>query len=356
MNKKIVHVVGTGTIGLPLVGLLSRFKKQLDIDEVTFNKNSPLKTDKSQILQLMNLGAKLSTSEDRIKDFEKIGLNPSFSKEEAIQRASVVIDCTPGGVGLENKQKYYEKHKGSVKAFIAQGSEFGFGKMYAAGITSLTPNDQFIQVVSCNTHNIACLIKTFSDPSCENNGIKNSDFVCIRRSSDLSQDDEYVPAVASDKHKDSKWGTHHAKDVFHLLEKDFPNLKIFSSAVKISTQYMHTIRFFIRFTDDYKLTQENVMFRLKENPLIALTEKKTSNTIFSFGRDFGLYGRILNQTVISVPSLIVNEQENCLAGFCFTPQDGNSLLSSISATLFHLHPKTYKEKLKCLNPYIFKEI
>ena len=38
--------------------------------------------------------------------------------------------------------------------FIAQGSEFGFGKMYARGIndSALIPGeDKFLHVVSCNT-------------------------------------------------------------------------------------------------------------------------------------------------------------------------------------------------------------
>jgi len=30
-----------------------------------------------------------------------------------------------------NKEKYYNKYKDKIKGFMAQGSEFGFGKMYA---------------------------------------------------------------------------------------------------------------------------------------------------------------------------------------------------------------------------------
>ena len=33
-NKRIVHVVGTGTIGEPLIGLLAIFRRELGIDEV----------------------------------------------------------------------------------------------------------------------------------------------------------------------------------------------------------------------------------------------------------------------------------------------------------------------------------
>ena len=55
MERKIVHVVGTGTIGEPLIGLLCDYKEQLGIDEVTFNKNTPLRSDRSKVIDLLNL-------------------------------------------------------------------------------------------------------------------------------------------------------------------------------------------------------------------------------------------------------------------------------------------------------------
>ncbi len=41
MSEKVVHVVGTGTIGEPLIGLLSDYKEPLGVNEVSFHKNSP---------------------------------------------------------------------------------------------------------------------------------------------------------------------------------------------------------------------------------------------------------------------------------------------------------------------------
>ena len=49
MARKIVHVVGTGTIGEPLIGLLCDFKDDLGIDEITFHKNTPLPSDKTKV-------------------------------------------------------------------------------------------------------------------------------------------------------------------------------------------------------------------------------------------------------------------------------------------------------------------
>ena len=49
MERKIVHVVGTGTIGEPLIGLLCDYQGKLGIDEITFHKNSALKIDISKV-------------------------------------------------------------------------------------------------------------------------------------------------------------------------------------------------------------------------------------------------------------------------------------------------------------------
>ena len=62
-----------------------------------------------------------------------------------------------------HRWEQYLKRANPNRGFMAQGSEFGFGKMYARGINDevLEPGkDKYLQVVSCNTHNIAVLLKT----------------------------------------------------------------------------------------------------------------------------------------------------------------------------------------------------
>ena len=56
MSKKIVHIVGTGTIGEPLTGLFCDLKSELGIDGVTFHKNTPLTTDRSKVHSLIDRG------------------------------------------------------------------------------------------------------------------------------------------------------------------------------------------------------------------------------------------------------------------------------------------------------------
>lgn len=348
-------MVGTGTIGEPLIGLLSDFKAELGIDEVTFSKKQALLTDRSKVYALRKRGAKLCAEESAWKEFEKLGMEPSFRIDEALARASVVVDCTP--VGNQNKVQYYEKYTSSTHGFIAQGSEFGFGKMYARGINDSTlthGKDKFIHVVSCNTHNLSVLIKTIAmnngnDP----HGLESARFVCIRRANDISQDGDFIPAHQVNRHKEGRFGTHHARDAHELFKTLQLDLDLFSSAIKTNTQYMHTIWFHLLLKG--KITKEEVLKRLKECDRVALTYKNSSNAVFSFGRDHGHFGRILNQTVLVEATLeVVNEQE--VFGWCFTPQDGNALLSSVAATEFFLYPDEYEKRIQCLKPFFFSEV
>ena len=350
-QKNIVHVVGTGTIGEPLVGLFTQFGEKWGIDEVTFHKRTPSPDDRAMVNALINRGARLVADEQARDDFARLGHRVSYTAEEAIERATVVVDCTPAG--NENKVNTYSRVKGP-KAFVAQGSEFGFGKPYAYGINDEvhSAGDRFIQVVSCNTHNISVLLKTIAGREGKI-GITSAQFVCMRRANDVSDAKSFLAAPQAGRHDDPEFGTHHARDAYHLFQTLGEKLRLFSSAIKINTQYMHTLWFTIDL--DHDTTLEEVKASLRNNARIAVTNKRSVNQIFSFGRDHGYYGRILSQTVMPLSTLAMPGPRK-VVGFCYTPQDGNSLLSSVAATLRHLDEARVEENMDVLRPYIFREI
>jgi glyceraldehyde-3-phosphate dehydrogenase (NAD(P)) len=353
-NGRHVHVVGTGTIGEPLLGLLCTFRKELGIDTISFNKKQALTYDRPKVHALMRRGALLAADREMIPKFEELGMKISFDFEEALQRASVVIDCTPAG--NTNKEKNYGRYEQNTRGFVAQGSEFGFGKAYARGINDealSVAKDKYIQVVSCNTHNLAVVIDTLALQEKDPANLVEGRFVLIRRSSDISQDGSFVPAPQAGKHDDATFGTHHARDAYHLFKTLGYELPLFSSAMKVNTQYMHSMWFSIRLRE--KITLPQVIARLRENQRVALTEKRSGNTIFSFGRDQGHYGRLLSETVVSVPTLHVKDDHEVI-GFTFTPQDGNSLLSSVAIATWFLYPDDYVERLQALRAFFFDEI
>ena len=350
-SKNIVHVVGTGTIGEPLIGLFAQFKEKWNIDEVTFHKRTPAPEGRAMVNSLINRGARLAADEAARDDFARLGHRVSYTAEEALDRATVVVDCTPAG--NENKQGY-KRFKGP-KGFLAQGSEFGFGKPYARGINDevQSPDERFVQIVSCNTHNISVLLKTLA---CDKEGkisLEAGRFVCMRRANDVSDTKSFIAAPQAGKHDDPDFGTHHARDAHHLFQTLGEKLNLFSSAIKLNTQYMHTLWFDLDLHHDTSLDEVKAAFR--NNPRVAVTNKRYVNEIFSFGRDHGYYGRILSQTVVPIPTVAVPSSRK-IVGFCYTPQDGNSLLSSIAATLRYLDATKIDENLEVLRPYMFQEI
>ena len=175
----------------------------------------------------------------------------------------------------------------------------------------------------------------------------------MRRANDVSDGKGFIAAPEAGKHDDPAFGTHHAHDAHRLFETLGHNLNLFSSAIKINTQYMHTLWFDLDL--GHETTLEQVKSALRNNPRVACTNKRAVNAIFSFGRDHGYYGRIMSQTVVPVSTLTVPNPRK-VVGFCYTPQDGNSLLSSVAATLRHLDPNTLDDKIETLRPYILREI
>jgi glyceraldehyde-3-phosphate dehydrogenase (NAD(P)) len=354
-TKCIVHVVGTGTIGEPLVGLLLALREHLGVEEITFHKNRALLGDRAKVKNLIRRGAKLVVAAEKRAEFEKLGMQPSYDTQEALEQAAVVIDCTPEGMANQHKVEWYQ-HLSSAKGFIAQGSEFGFGKMYARGVNdaALIPGeDRFIQVVSCNTHNLAVLIETLALHDESEDNFMDGRFVCLRRASDISQEKSFIASPDVSPHKDGRFGTHHARDAWHLFNTLGYDLNLFSSVVKLNTQYMHSIWFNLRVKRAITLDEVNEKF--EANKYVALTQKTMANTIFSFGRDHGYFGRLLNQTVVSAPTLTVRDGHE-IVGFCFTPQDGNSLMSSIAATAWLLDPHSYEEHIQFVKSYLFDEV
>ncbi|MBI4152160.1 hypothetical protein HY495_00480 [Candidatus Woesearchaeota archaeon] len=359
MNRK-VHIVGTGTIGEPLIGLFTRHAQEWEIERVSFHKRTPLPNDRSKVLNLIKAGAVLAVEDAVRGEFERLGMQAELSSEEALSEADVVIDCTPAG--NDHKERIYQ-HLDGPKGFIAQGSEFGFGKPYARGINDqmLVPEkDRYLQVVSCNTHALAALVKvigyngTTSDPDVGN--MIEGKFLFMRRATDISQDDDFCASPTVDQHKDPQYGTHHARDGVHLFRTLGIEPTIFSSSMKIPSQYMHVTHFTITVRD--RVTVEQLVEKIRRDEYLAVTQKKTTGSVFSFGRDHGYYGRIFNQAIIPVSALYIsaNQDSYNVTGFGFTPQDGNSLLSSTSAALWILDPERYGQQLENLKDYVFKEI
>ena len=367
-NGNVVLIVGTGTIGEPLTGLLAdnTISKGLGIDEIIFYKHTPRLTDRPMMRGLLKKGAHMCCRIEKSHDFRKMGVEPTYTFEDALSKASVVVDCASEGMGVKNRYLFYENVKDSVKGFLAQGSEHGFGLPYGVGLNDdvlLRKRNKFIQVVSCNTHNASRVLKDLAFTKNGKNILTEGRFIFMRRATDVSQKGRFIASPSVGTHKDHTFGTHHAKDIYRLYSTIGYHLNVFSSAIKLNTQYMHTSFFSLLLEKDKACSLEEVEQIFIDDPYIAVTQKTDANVVFSMGREYGHFGRILNQTVIVLPSLLIRESELFtdkieVIGYSFTPQDGNSLLSSSSAVAYFLDPENVElgVPVPCLEPYMFSEV
>ena len=69
-SKKRVLIVGTGTIGQPLIHLSAIKRDELGIDEVLFHKNTPLPEEAPKVKELMEIGAGLAVDKEKIPKFK----------------------------------------------------------------------------------------------------------------------------------------------------------------------------------------------------------------------------------------------------------------------------------------------
>jgi len=358
-----VHVVGTGTIGEPLIKLLREAKLQ-----VSFHKASAFEDEK--IIALINDGAELASAKDKMDEFaELLGPKyaPTLTRNEALTRANVVIDCTPYGNKLKD-ETYYLLNDGKRK-FAAQGSEDGFGIKFASGVNNSfvekalwEENQPYVQVVSCNTHNLLALITAIGteEGKYSFDEIVYVDFSLMRRVADVSQV-KAIPAPEIGYFDDDVFGTHQAADAAHLIRESFGvDLagKIFSSAHKMPTPFMHMTEF--RILVKRKMDYDYAKSLFENSWRYAITRKLHSNQVFAFGRDHGFYGRILNQSVICIDEKLDEKkgvlkrtlrvadhpEGTLIVGSTLTPQDGNSLLTSLEFAMMCKYKEAYSEAMK----------
>ena len=96
MSKNVL-VIGTGTIGEPLIGLLADHKDSLGLDNVIFFKRTPLSDERGKVESLIRKGAKIVSTSDALSEFHQLGFNEASDVEQAYADSDVIIDCTPSG-------------------------------------------------------------------------------------------------------------------------------------------------------------------------------------------------------------------------------------------------------------------
>lgn len=145
-----------------------------------------------------------------------------------VEKADLVVDCTPGGIGEANKPMY---EKAGVKA-IWQGGEdhelAGFSFNAASNYEGALGRD-LVRVVSCNTTGLCRVIY----PIDRELGVKKVRVTLARRATDPNDIKKGpINAIVPDP---IKLPSHHGPDIKSVL----PHINITTAALKIPTTLMH---------------------------------------------------------------------------------------------------------------------
>ena len=168
-----------------------------------------------------------ASTKSKIPFFNEKGVEVSGVTEDLVEIADLVVDCTPGKLGVNNMSMY---KKAGTKAIWQGGEKHA---PIGTSFNSLTNYSEsigkdYVRVVSCNTTGLSRTLF----PIMNEYGIDNVQAVMVRRSGDPKDSDrgpinsiEPVLSVPS----------HHGPDVQTVIA----GLNIQTMAVKVPTTIMH---------------------------------------------------------------------------------------------------------------------
>jgi hypothetical protein len=304
-----------GTIGVTLAGLLLRYRELLQIQDVFLHKNAPQPWEAEELSALQADGAVLCAEA------------PSagwVTTQQAMGATDYLFDCNAQGQATKRKPRYEGLSR--LRGACAQGSEIGFGVPFMLGVNNeVISGQRFVQVVSCNTHGTAAILQALAGQDLA--ALDHADVVVVRRSEDLGRHARLVTSSVVARHLCEVAGTHHGADVQSLFATVGARPQLTTSDVTTPSQLMHCARFSVRLREP--LPQDlDVLWRAR--PLLATTHRFDSNHVFELGRRYGFHGRLYEHAIV-VSNNLLRPDPYTVRGWCFVPQEGNTLLSTLAA-------------------------
>lgn len=215
-----VGIAGYGTIGKRIADAVL---KQPDMKLVGIAKTKPDYAAYIARKKGIDVYATPPDNESRFKEEE---FPIAGTIDELIGKADIIIDTSPGKVGVKNKPMYERAgvkmiFQGGEKADVAEVS-FCAQVNYDAAL-----GKNSVRVVSCNTTGLSRVLYTID----QKYGIKQVKAVLVRRAADPKEDKGPINAIEPVL----KVPSHHGPDLNTVL----PHIKIATMAVKVPTTLMH---------------------------------------------------------------------------------------------------------------------
>lgn len=145
MKKIKVGVAGYGVIGQRLADGVAL---QRDMELVGVADIAP--TLSVRALKAKGMPYKMFNVDPENKSMEQAGISVAGSFEELVQEADIMLDSSPGGVGVKNKEIYARYNK---KAVFQGGEKNNVADVFFHGYANYEKGigKQFLKLTSCNT-------------------------------------------------------------------------------------------------------------------------------------------------------------------------------------------------------------
>ena len=213
-----VGVVGYGTIGKRVADAVL-LQDDMELVGITANTyNYRIKTAHEKGIKIFAVDSPLHMGWS--------GIDVEGDVDDLTQQCDVIVDCTPKGVGYENRGRY--KYYG-VKAVFQGGEKPDIGKSFVSQCNyDEVLGSDFIRVVSCNTTGLCRTLHAVD----QRYGVESVHATIVRRAADPwdiyhGPINPIVPTL--------ELPSHHGPDVQTVL----PHLEIFTTSMTVPTTVMH---------------------------------------------------------------------------------------------------------------------
>lgn len=278
-----VAINGYGTIGKRVADAVS---KQDDMEIAGVVKTRPTFEARMAIAKGYPLYA---NDASHMQAFVDAGLKVEGTLDDLLKNADIVVDCTPGKVGVMNKPIY---EAAGVKA-IFQGGEKGAVadvSFNAQSNFSESVGKDYVRVVSCNTTG---LCRTLSAVE-KRFGVKKARVTLIRRGPDPG--DSKKGPVNAIVPNPATVPSHHGPDVNTI----FPKMDIMTSAVIVPTTLMHLHTVSVELNET--ATTEQVKEIFSNTPRVILVKASdgliSTAEVMEYARDMGRDRNDLNEIAV----------------------------------------------------------
>jgi len=271
MAKIKVGVAGYGVIGQRLADGVAC---QKDMELIGVADVAP--TISVRALKAKGMPYKMFNVAPENKSMEQAGIPVSGSFEELVQEADIMLDSSPGGVGVKNKE-IYEKY--NTKAVFQGGEKNSIADVFFHGYANYEQGlgQNYLKLTSCNTTGLIRVVDMIDRAA----GAEKVAITIIRRVADPG---DYHRGLTNALQVD-KAPSHQAEDLMTIM----PHVPCTGILVHTPVTHGHIITVVV--TPKKKLVKKDLWEMANEHPRIMpvkLADGFLGNaSLFRWARDMG---------------------------------------------------------------------